>query len=77
MTITTEQGARPPLLLSVPEASKEIDLEENRLRELIHQNVIRAVKIPSREGVEPRKLRVPYAELMRYVQSLLDEQAEA
>ena len=60
-----------PLLIGVKEVSRLLDLNTDRVYELIRSGDLPSVPIPSSSKVEARKLRVPYAAVEAYVEGLL------
>lgn len=71
-----EDSPPQPRLLLVPTtvAAKLIDLDEDRVRELCRRGDLEAVRIPSREGVAARKIRITVASIERFVDRLVAEQ---
>ena len=72
MTETADQPR--PLLVPTSVAAKLIDLDEDRVRELCRRGDLEAVRIPSREGVAARKIRITVASIERFVDRRVAEQ---
>jgi len=63
-----------PLLVGTKVTAAMLDLDEDRVRDLIRRGTLQAVRIPSREGVPARKLRVLVASIEAFVESLIADQ---
>ena len=62
------------VLLGVSEVANELRLNADAVYRLIRTGELQAIRIASKEGVEPRKMRVPYSSVVDYVERLLAEQ---
>ncbi len=63
-----------PLLVGTRVTAAMLDLDEDRVRDLIRRGTLQAVRIPSREGGPARKLRVSVASIEAFVESLIADQ---
>jgi excisionase family DNA binding protein len=64
---TVTEGAREPLVLTVPEAAAELKVSESQMYRLLGAGKIRSVK-------EGRTTRIPYSEITAYLERKLAEQ---
>ena len=65
-----------PLLVGTRVAAAMLDLDEDRVRDLIRRGTLQAVRIASREGGPARKLRVSVASIEAYVSNLIAQQCD-
>ena len=63
-----------PLLLEAAEVSELLRLNTDAVYRLIREGELQTVKIASRDGVEPRKIRIPFSSVEAYVQRLVADQ---
>ena len=70
-------AAELELKLATTSQTSEIlgGLDEDTVRGLVRNGDLQAVRIPSRPGVEARKLRIVVSSIDRYVDRLAGEQA--
>ena len=73
MTATAGSDVRP-LLVPTRVAAAMLDLDEDRVRDLIRAGELPGVRIASKAGVEARKLRIPVTALEAFVERLVEEQ---
>ena len=74
MTMT---NLKPRLVTTVQARELLAGLDEDTIRALVRSGELHAVKIPSKPGVEARKIRITVASIDAYVARLAGEQAEA
>ena len=66
-----------PRLVTTEGASELLGgVDTDTVRALVRSGELQAVRIASKPGVEPRKIRITVASLDSYVQRLADEQSD-
>ena len=63
-----------PVLVGTTTASDMLELDEDRVRDLCRSGELQSVRIASRDGIAPRKIRIPVRSIEAYVDRLVSEQ---
>ena len=72
--MTESSELERPLLIGVKEVSRLLDLNADRVYELIRAGELPSVPIASSAAVPARKLRVPYAAVEAYVDRIIEQE---